>query len=54
MGQQVEADDPLYCPGKALFRLLCPILGSLIKKDGYYESPLEGYKDDKGPGASSV
>ena len=46
----------LLCPDEATFRILCPVLGSSVKKrqDSLRRSPVEGHKDDKGPEAPPV
>ena len=48
---------PLYlCPGETTFRMLHPILGSLVQKwqESPRRSPAEGYKDYRVPGSFPV
>ena len=46
----------LLCPHEATFGLLCPILDfSVQKRQGTSrEIPVEGHKDDEGPGVSPI
>jgi len=45
----------LLCPGEAMFRISCPLLGSPVqKKHACPRSPPESYKDDKELGASPI
>ena len=47
---------PLFCPGEATFRLLCPVVGFLAQKrqGSPRRSAIKGHRDDKGPGASPI
>ena len=47
---------PLLCPGEATFRVLCPVLGCPVQErlETAAESPVEGHKNDKGPGVSPI
>jgi len=50
-------DPPhLLCHGEATFRILHSVLGSPVQKrqGSPRSSPVEGHKDDKGPGASPI
>jgi len=53
--QQVKGGEPspLLCPGQASPGVLCLVLGSPVQKrqGSPGKSPVEGQKDDKGPGA---
>ena len=44
---------PLLCPVEVSSGVLCPVLDSLVQKmqGSPGKSPVEGHKDDKGPGA---
>jgi len=56
--QQVEGGDPPppLCPNEATLTILCPLLDSPVQKrqGSPKRSPVEGHKDDKGPGASPM
>ena len=51
-----EVITPPFCPNQASPGVLYPDLGSLVQKrqGSPGESPAEGHKDDKGPGASPL
>jgi len=44
---------PVLCPAQASYGILCPFLGLLVqeRQGSPGESPVEGNKDDKEPGA---
>ena len=50
------ASRSLLCPGEASPGVLCPVLGSPVRKrqGSPGKSPAEGHKDDKGPEASPL